>query len=98
MSDETDIDDGLFTCWCGAKGTYEELFHDDFPASCGGLGVVDCRCGGDFCVCHNHGEVECPGCPDCEEDDDYDGDDMDYYDALDDDDHEFDEYPGECDL
>lgn len=63
----------LFTCWCGATGTYEELFCDDLGEGCGGLGFIDCHCGGDLCVCHNHGEIECPGCDDCEgdEDDDY---------------------------
>lgn len=30
--------------------------------------MLYCICGGDFCVCHNHGEVECDGCEDCEDD------------------------------
>ena len=73
QADDREVDDGLYTCWCGARGTYDELFADDFGSSrCGGSGVLDCKCGGDQCVCHNHGEVECPGCPDCEEDDDFD--------------------------
>lgn len=71
MSDGEQIE-----CWCGAKGTYEELFDDDFPERCGGMGIVDCRCGGDLCVCHNHGEVECPGCPDCEDHDEDPYDDL----------------------
>lgn len=29
---------------------------------CNGLGVVDCRCGGDLCVCSNHGERTCRQC------------------------------------
>ena len=33
---------------------------------CGGFGILYCYCGGDFCVCANRGEIECPGCPDCE--------------------------------
>lgn len=62
---------GEITCWCGATGTYDELFDDDFlEPSCGGMGILHCRCGGDLCVCHNHGEIECHGCPDCEEHDD----------------------------
>jgi len=68
-------DDEKFKCWCGAEGTYEELFDDSgLPDGCGGLGVVDCECGGDMCVCHHHGEAECPGCDECcgDEDDDWD--------------------------
>lgn len=73
QDDEKDEDQ--VTCWCGAKGTAEELFSELYLESrCGGSGVVNCFCGGDFCVCHNHGESECLGCPDCEEEDD------DYYD------------------
>lgn len=64
-------DDELITCWCGAKGTYDELF-EKVSDRCGGSGVVDCYCGGDLCVCHNHGEVDCDGCPDCESDDEND--------------------------
>lgn len=60
-----------FTCWCGATGTYEELF-EPLPTRCGGSGVIDCHCGGDLCVCHNHGEQDCFGCPDCEGADDDD--------------------------
>jgi hypothetical protein len=72
---EADHDKEKITCWCGAVGTYDELFESDYlDMRCGGLGILDCHCGGDLCVCHNHGEVECYGCPDCE------GDDDDYYD------------------
>ena len=62
----------LMRCWCGACGTFEELFCQDFEENCGGGGYIDCHCGGDFCVCHNHGGYDCPGCPDCEEERDYD--------------------------
>jgi hypothetical protein len=66
-------DDTIITCWCGVKGTYDQLFDDSFLESfCGGTGEVSCYCGGDLCVCHNHGSVECPGCPDCEQEDGYD--------------------------
>lgn len=70
---ETETDE-LIACWCGAKGTYDELFTPG-PARCGGSGAVECECGGDLCVCHNHGEIECYGCPDCEDADDEDYDD-----------------------
>ena len=61
-------DDEIITCWCGAKGTYDELF-DDPDEGCGGTGYVYCYCGGDQCVCHHHGqEIECPGCDECPED------------------------------
>jgi hypothetical protein len=52
-------------CWCGVKNPYFAPVRD----TCGGFGYVDCRCGGDICVCHNHGETECYGCADCEEHD-----------------------------
>ena len=72
MTDEPD-DDEIITCWCGAKGTYDELFDDDgLDDGCGGTGYVECQCGGDLCVCHHHGqEVECLGCDDCEHGDEY---------------------------
>jgi len=62
------------TCWCGAVGTYDELFDDSvFDDCCGGLQTLHCECGGDgLCVCHHHGEVECPGCEECEGNEDYD--------------------------
>lgn len=57
-------------CWCGAQGTPAELFNfDHLSETCGGLGELHCYCGGDLCVCHNHGEVECDGCADCEDED-----------------------------
>ena len=52
-------------CWCGVKGDPDDMFADDLDATCGGMGVLHCYCGGDQCVCHNHGEVECDGCEDC---------------------------------
>lgn len=61
-------------CWCGAVGTPDELFDKAvFAEQCGGGGFLHCLCGGDTCVCHNHGEVECPGCPDCDGESDDDG-------------------------
>jgi hypothetical protein len=61
--DETDV----MTCWCGEHGTYAELFNDDHLDSlCGGSGKVECRCGGDVCVCHHHSQASCLGCEDCE--------------------------------
>ncbi len=88
--DKPEVDDEIITCWCGVSGTYEELFDDSgLDESCCGQGMVNCTCGGDFCVCHHHGETECPGCEDCdcgEPEDDYDdepdrsepGEEMDY--------------------
>lgn len=74
---EEDGDQEIIQCWCGERGTYDELFDDDgLEGGCGGTGFVDCYCGGDQCVCHHHGqEVECPGCDECPGDeDDYDYD------------------------
>lgn len=69
-------DNDIIQCWCGATGTYESLFDDRFlDDRCGGTGILFCQCGGDLCVCHNHGEMECLGCEDCEEPaDDYEDD------------------------
>jgi hypothetical protein len=53
-------------CWCGTRNPY----FAPLPDRCGGDGHLDCLCGGDFCVCHNHGDMECFGCEDCEPDDD----------------------------
>ncbi len=71
----------MFKCWCGAEGAFDEMFADG-PSSCGGLGYNACMCGGDFCVCHNHGTIECFGCWDCEppdiewdDEDDYESED-----------------------
>lgn len=83
-------DDEIITCWCGAQGTFDELFDDAvYGESCGGDGFLYCLCGGDLCVCHHHGqEVECPGCPDCEfEDDDHYGPNPADYDGPDYDGH-----------
>lgn len=55
-------------CWCGEPHPYFEPMH----GGCGGQGIVNCFCGGDFCVCHNHGEIDCDGCPDCEDEDEDD--------------------------
>lgn len=65
---EPEPDGRPFECWCGAKGTYEELCDPLGlpPGNCGGAGYKICECGGDQCVCHHHGEVECDGCEDCD--------------------------------
>lgn len=82
MSDDLAYDDGdEITCWCGATGTYDELFSTLLPG-CGGTKTLHCYCGGDFCICHNHGEAECYGCAECQDrddHDDYDYDDDDEY-------------------
>jgi hypothetical protein len=36
----------------------------DLEESCGGTGVLNCFCGGDFCVCGME-EMPCYGCEDC---------------------------------
>ena len=71
MPDPDPDDDDTFTCWCGVSGKYEDMFEDDYlNEGCGGLGFLNCYCGGDLCVCHHHGETECPGCDDCDGDED----------------------------
>lgn len=57
------------------KKAGEALFGDEPPADpdapcelCGDTGFVDCRCGGDLCVCDNYGEQRCPrGCEEPDE-------------------------------
>jgi hypothetical protein len=53
-------------CWCGERRPYYETSSALLSSSCAGTGELDCLCGGDQCVCHNHGTVECPGCGMCE--------------------------------
>jgi hypothetical protein len=49
-------------CWCGVENPH----YAPITEGCGDSGVCLCFCGGDFCVCHNHGEIECWGCEDCQ--------------------------------
>lgn len=79
---ETDPTNGteVIRCWCGDAGRYDELFDDAvYDQTCGGSGYLECECAGDFCACHHHGTVECPGCDECGggDCDDYDPDDYD---------------------
>lgn len=41
-----------------------EDFDEDFCQCprCSGWGEIDCRCGGDLCVCENYGMAPCPMC------------------------------------
>jgi hypothetical protein len=67
-------DNEIITCWCGVRGTFDQLFDKSvWEESCGGTGILHCFCGGDLCVCHHHGYIECHGCEDCEPEDDFDG-------------------------
>lgn len=61
--------DEKLLCWCGAEGTAEELFDLSGIKSCNcdGSGYKQCYCGGDQCVCHHHGEIECDGCENCDD-------------------------------
>ena len=82
MADDIEADNEIIMCWCGARGTFDQLFDQSvfLNGGCGGTGTLQCECGGDICVCHNHGEVECPGCPDCEHEDEWDYDPAEWYD------------------
>lgn len=57
-------------CWCGASDPYYADQADGLEYTCAGTGTLHCLCGGDQCVCHNHGEVACDGCADCKVDPD----------------------------
>lgn len=43
---------------------YEYEDFDDGPPCprCDGQRTVNCYCGGDFCICENYGERDCPLC------------------------------------
>ena len=56
------LEDDHWTCWCGVTDPY----CAPVEGTCAGTGMLTCYCGGDQCVCHNHGEVECFGCADCD--------------------------------
>lgn len=58
-------------CWCGERDPHRD--ESVYEQTCGGLGTLECRCGGDLCVCHNHGEVQCEGCDDCQDEPTDDG-------------------------
>lgn len=46
-----------------ANDFYEDEDEDaDYCDRCGNEGIIPCRCGGDFCICMNHGEAPCPDC------------------------------------
>jgi hypothetical protein len=47
---------------CRERKAYFAPVHGD----CNGLGSIECLCGGDQCICHNHGAAQCDGCPECE--------------------------------
>jgi hypothetical protein len=48
---------------CGEKDAY---FAPPRRGGCSGIGTIECLCGGESCVCHNHGEVDCDGCSECD--------------------------------
>lgn len=70
-------------CWCGVENPHYE--DDGVAYGCSGSGEVDCDCGGDTCVCHNHGTLVCIGCENCEVDDDFVEFDGPYDDRIDED-------------
>lgn len=51
-SDNYELEDGEF-------GEFEERGYCD---TCCNTGYLNCFCGGDICVCENHGEYPCPDC------------------------------------
>lgn len=53
-------------CWYGTRSPY----FAPLGGECAGTGTLHCICGGDFCICHWHGETDCPGCEDCDFDED----------------------------
>lgn len=55
--------------WCDERGKHcgSADCTDSPPLSpgCGGSGLVECFCAGDFCACSIKGTGACEGCPDC---------------------------------
>ena len=71
---ELDADGFVGECWCGELNAWHSEVY--LETTCGGSGLLACHCGGDQCVCHNHGSAECTGSPDCDfRDDLFDDDD-----------------------
>ncbi len=35
---------------------------EEWCETCNNMGVLDCHCGGDLCVCMRRGEYPCPDC------------------------------------
>lgn len=62
--EETGEQGFIADCWCGVKEAWHSV--SGLPLGCGASGTLHCECGGDLCVCHNHGEVDCDGCEDCD--------------------------------
>ena len=60
---DVDNDPDDESCWCGEQ--HPAYLTGGLAATCDGSGFLECRCGGDQCVCYHHGEVECPGCSEC---------------------------------
>jgi hypothetical protein len=53
--------------WCDACVEDCIIGADDYDGdgwceACQNTGSLDCCCGGDLCVCLNHGEYPCPHC------------------------------------
>lgn len=50
----------------GEDDEYEYWDGDDsedaWCDTCQNMGTINCHCGGDLCVCENHGEMPCPNC------------------------------------
>ena len=64
-----DAKDARFYKRCDALSPEpDEFYDDDFGCedewcdTCQNMGVIDCHCGGDLCVCYNFGEMPCPNC------------------------------------
>lgn len=55
-------------CYCGEHRAW--FSREPYEETCDGLGLLNCFCGGDMCVCHHHGETECLGCVECAEEGD----------------------------
>lgn len=58
--DDPDLETKIGPC----PGCYacEPSDEDEWCDTCQNLGIVDCHCGGDLCVCLNYGEKPCPDC------------------------------------
>lgn len=51
--------------FCGlAQIDHNHGDDDQWCETCHNTGSINCYCGGDLCICENHGEMPCPSCRD----------------------------------
>ena len=49
-------------CFDDEYGHPDNLDGEEYCYVCSDTGSIPCHCGGDLCICLNHGEKPCPNC------------------------------------